>query len=780
MNGEQSWAPFQLVLGLALAITSDACGGSVVFVNAGAKPNGDGQTWNTAFNDLRTALNSSTVGDQLWVMTGTYRPTGPNGDRSIAFEVKSDTSIYGGFNGSESRLEERDPAVNLTILSGDLNGNDIGGPTHPSHQENSHHVVWVSWAGPPAILDGLVITGGNASQGVPDGGGGIVVLASAVEVINCTISNHRGGPGSGARGGAITIPNGGNITLKDSRVFNNFANRGGGIYGNLAGLWITNCDFSNNTAGVFSGSDLERGGAISATSSTIEIDGCSFSGNIAGYTGGAVEFGLFSTGQIEDSQFEFNFAGVSAAGALVVSGATVVGCTFVGNQAASGAGAGALIGSFINCRFLGNTATSQGGGVFAGGQLTMINCVCSGNQAFQGGGIAIQSGTASLTNCTIVGNFASGLGGGTVRATPTIPLSVVNTILWANADSEGGGENAQLRTGASSIAYSCVQGWTGFLGGTTNFGTDPAFLDADGRDDIPGTIDDELRLARKSVAINRGDPLFVPVFPTDPDGIPRVEECITDVGAYETLDVDPLSPDCDANGLQDPCDIANGAADCNLNVVPDQCDLASGTSTDVDDNGILDDCQGVPINNACGSATLIQSGSTAFTILYATTDGPTEPEGCGFVGEAQIENDIWFRYFAPCAGMVTVSLCGANFDARLAAYVGCPSDSGHAVTCDDDYCGAAPQLRFHNGGPTLYRLRIGAAAGSIGSGVMVVFCTPCPGDIANGDGIVDIDDLLIIINHWGFAAPDPGDITGNGIVDIDDLHEVVDGWGPCR
>jgi hypothetical protein len=51
----------------------------------------------------------------------------------------------------------------------------------------------------------------------------------------------------------------------------------------------------------------------------------------------------------------------------------------------------------------------------------------------------------------------------------------------------------------------------------------------------------------------------------------------------------------------------------------------------------------------------------------------------------------------------------------------------------------------------------------------------------NGDNIVDIDDLLIVINAWGTCkAPCAADVaplpTGNGVVDIDDLLVVINDW----
>lgn len=55
-----------------------------------------------------------------------------------------------------------------------------------------------------------------------------------------------------------------------------------------------------------------------------------------------------------------------------------------------------------------------------------------------------------------------------------------------------------------------------------------------------------------------------------------------------------------------------------------------------------------------------------------------------------------------------------------------------------------------------------------------------PGD-ANGDNVVNIDDLTAVITHWG-ACPAPcsacvGDVTFNCFVNIDDLVRVVTNWG---
>ena len=53
----------------------------------------------------------------------------------------------------------------------------------------------------------------------------------------------------------------------------------------------------------------------------------------------------------------------------------------------------------------------------------------------------------------------------------------------------------------------------------------------------------------------------------------------------------PLAKDCNANGIPDSCEIANGSAtDCNRNGIPDACDISGGMA-DCNGNGQLDSCE---------------------------------------------------------------------------------------------------------------------------------------------------------------------------------------------
>jgi len=55
---------------------------------------------------------------------------------------------------------------------------------------------------------------------------------------------------------------------------------------------------------------------------------------------------------------------------------------------------------------------------------------------------------------------------------------------------------------------------------------------------------------------------------------------------------------------------------------------------------------------------------------------------------------------------------------------------------------------------------------------------PCPGDI-NGDGFVNINDLLVLLGSWGPCEGCPADLNGDGVVNIHDFLVLLNLWGIC-
>ena len=61
--------------------------------------------------------------------------------------------------------------------------------------------------------------------------------------------------------------------------------------------------------------------------------------------------------------------------------------------------------------------------------------------------------------------------------------------------------------------------------------------------------------------------------------------------------------------------------------------------------------------------------------------------------------------------------------------------------------------------------------------VDVIPSTSCDADF-DGDGEVDVADILILIADWGGSDP-AHDLDGNGIVGVSDLLLLIAAWGPC-
>jgi hypothetical protein len=160
--------------------------------------------------------------------------------------------------------------------------------------------------------------------------------------------------------------------------------------------------------------------------------------------------------------------------------------------------------------FSGNDARYQGGGMYTlGGNVSLVNTTFSSNTATyystsEGGGIYNYGGIIGPTN-----------------------VSITNSILWGNADKvNGSGAAAQLTHnayGAFNVSYSLVQG--GYTG-AGNISGDPLFIDANGSDNILGTLDDNLRLPSASPALDAGNNSAVPADAADVDDDGNITEQI--------------------------------------------------------------------------------------------------------------------------------------------------------------------------------------------------------------------------------------------------------------
>lgn len=244
-----------------------------VYVKHDAAGSNDGSSWTNAYTSLETALANTTSG-AVWVAAGTYVTS----SASASFSVPGGVSIYGGFAGTETSLDQRNVTANVTRLSGDIMGNDIAGNFATGRTDNAAHVVAVAASqSTAATIDGFTISGGNTTA---SGTGGGINALSTVVVKNCNLNNNFAGSG-----GAIYIAKQAGAGSEISNCTIGTNQSVGALYINWNdGVSVESCTFTNNANTTAS----SNGGAFYATNCTnLTLSKSEFSGNTSA-SGGAL------------------------------------------------------------------------------------------------------------------------------------------------------------------------------------------------------------------------------------------------------------------------------------------------------------------------------------------------------------------------------------------------------------------------------------------------------------------------------------------------------------
>ena len=186
---------------------------------------------------------------------------------------------------------------NIVLTSTDPNNPDIVAATIIDGQQRGSVVTFVTGEEPNCVLNGFMITNGNAEWG-----GGICCRSNPT-IANCIISDNRGEYGGGMYGGSVggtiitnctfsrnvaSISGGGILlegdypTLTKCTFVENSARYGGGLHGSGNPLLtLTNCIFSNNSA-------VWYGGGIYQNVGYPVLTNCVFYKNSAGHGGGGM------------------------------------------------------------------------------------------------------------------------------------------------------------------------------------------------------------------------------------------------------------------------------------------------------------------------------------------------------------------------------------------------------------------------------------------------------------------------------------------------------------
>lgn len=369
---------------------------ATIYVKHDAAGSNNGSSWTNAYTSLQSALNAAVIGDEIWVAKGTYKPSSAydltNTSRFYHFRLINGVTLYGGFAGTETTVGERTDfalgGANETILSGDLNGDDVvtgsGSTLSLSNiSENCYHIFYHPSAlalTSTAVLDGFTIRGGNANE---------------------SINNEVQGGGMLNKGCSPTI--------KNSTFTANYSiYLGGGLYNySSSNPILTDVTFYKNQSGTYGG------GMNNYTTSSPTLTNCTFSENRA-IQGGACGFDG-TTSIFTNVLFYGNYASTRG-GAIVIVGPnvdlTMNNCTFSENSTGGSGGAVADVFSnansdnvYNNCIFWGNSASTSGAEFNVNGPDHVLRYSCYNNQT---GDVTVTGGsfTATDNNITTDPQFA--------------------------------------------------------------------------------------------------------------------------------------------------------------------------------------------------------------------------------------------------------------------------------------------------------------------------------------------------------------------------------------
>ncbi len=508
---------------------------AIIYVNSSAAGANNGSSWANAYTSLQSALTLAVSGDQIWVAKGVYKPvtqvdvdaSGGSNVREATFNIPNGVKLYGGFAGGEAALTSRNWALNLTILSGDLDNNDLNGDSNYIAEDstqlvgnNAYHVVYTANVGPQTLVDGFVITAGWA------------YIASPIDPFHVNLDgggwyNHLLSPGFSS-----------SPTIRNTIFQGNYAKSEGGALYTTAGpigatveSLIENCKFIKNKTGN-SGGAIAMGSFVKGTY-TPHFSNCEFTANEAYRSGGALYL-IGDSARFDSCTFKSNQVtvvidnyetrpGSGGAVAMVATKAAFNSCLFKENKATGnptgafeGGGGGAIyvttsedqtkdLGestpSFINCGFIYNTAAGNQA-AWGGAALhksdegilkpSYVNCVFTGNTAQNDGGavanyirVMIVEGVFSptleptFTNCTFYTNSAGNFGedifndGYVYNLVERLTARIENSILYGNTANTSGALVYNMGPNISKVSTSLIQGSGGSgAGWNASFGTD--------------------------------------------------------------------------------------------------------------------------------------------------------------------------------------------------------------------------------------------------------------------------------------------------------------------
>ena len=279
-------------------------------------------------------------------------------------------------------------------------------------------------------------------------------------------------------------------------------------------------------------------------------------------------------------------------------------------------------------------------------------------------------------------------------------------------------------------------------------------------------------------------------------------------------------------------------SDCVDDLSSGDCSAFGGTYQGDDSSCNSIDCGGGGgggDGDTCADAVEADLGGNAFDTSQNSDSGFGEPDASQCDGtylDWESSPDFWFSWMAPADGTVSFSTCDASsYDTSMVLYQGDDCGSLQQIACNGDASDSGGCQDYHSqidgisvGSGEMYYVRIGGWQAATGAGTLTIegtFDKPqegaccigfdcvsasqadcnvlggefqgtgsscdtedicgvqeCDGD-ADGDGQVNVNDLLGVIGEWGCSSGCGYDVTGDGQVNVSDVLMVIGAWGPC-
>lgn len=271
-------------------------------VKVDATGTGTGRDWANAFTNVQDALSAVRGSeDEIWVAGGRYLVP------QTLVVTTSFTRVYGGFAGTETQRDQRNSAMNPTLLD--------GGGVRQVMNIASNNLVGL-------VLDGLTFAGGYlsaAGTGAPARGAGLYAAYCSGELRNCRFVDN--------------VLAGGSVASEITQGAGAFL-----WYGNWS---VSNCEWLRNTGANFGTSG---GGGLYALYGTNNLATCVFAGNTV--TDGGGLYGAWGgIRQLVNCVLAGNVADDEGGGLCVYRGMPqTVNCTFYRNRQSNGRGAAIRLG----------------------------------------------------------------------------------------------------------------------------------------------------------------------------------------------------------------------------------------------------------------------------------------------------------------------------------------------------------------------------------------------------------------------------------------------------